>query len=157
MRTSLLNFRNLGPTAPSTPSYPSKSFAGAPTMPVTYSSALGAVSWGRFWYRFRRSLRSSRPRSFLSMSIRQCAPHPRVPSPLCISSQEMSSRWWHFCQWRWLSMENLSIIPLSTSLQRWVLSHVGNWEQTSLMILNAEYIKKVKQRKIRLQLPLGST
>ena len=38
IRTSLLNFRNLGPTAPSTPSYPSRSFAGAPTMPISYSS-----------------------------------------------------------------------------------------------------------------------
>lgn len=43
VRTSLLNFRNLGPTAPSTPSYPSRSFAGAPTMPVICSSALRAM------------------------------------------------------------------------------------------------------------------
>lgn len=47
VRTSLLSFRNLGPTAPSTPSYPSRSFAGAPTMPVSYSLVLRTSSgWG---------------------------------------------------------------------------------------------------------------
>lgn len=123
LRTSLLNFRNLGPTAPSTPSYPSRSLAGAPTMPVSYSSALRASFCGPCSYQFQQSLHSFRPQSFPLTSTTQCAPHLPAPSPLYISSRGRFSRWWHFCRWRWLSRESLKVFKLNTSPSRKVSSH----------------------------------